>query len=282
MEFDKIKIKNLEVFCNHGVFPEENTLGQKFLVTADLFTNTRAAGLSDELSQSIHYGKVSHEIKAFMQKNTFQLIETVAEKLAMDLLLHIKNLEGIRLEIKKPWAPVGLPLETVSVEIMRSWHTAYIALGSNMGDKKAYLDHAVKALEEFPCCQVGEISEFIVTQPIGVTDQDEFLNGALILRTLYTPEELLEKLHEIEALAGRERVRHWGPRTLDLDILLYDDLILDTEELHIPHIEMHKRDFVLEPLAQIAPYKRHPILNKTIGQLKGELHGGFEKTSGCD
>ncbi|MDE6907448.1 MAG: 2-amino-4-hydroxy-6-hydroxymethyldihydropteridine diphosphokinase, partial [Lachnospiraceae bacterium] len=107
----------------------------------------------------------------------------------------------------------------------------------------------------------------------GVTEQDEFLNGALKLRTLLTPEELLELLHEIEAKAERVRTLRWGPRTLDLDILFYDNLVLDTEELHIPHIDMQNRDFVLKPMAQIAPYMRHPVLNKTIKQLEGELHG---------
>ena len=100
-----------------------------------------------------------------------------------------------------------------------------------------------------------------------MTDQDEFLNGALKLRTLLTPHELLERLHEIEREAKRERVIRWGPRTLDLDILLYDSEILDDEELHIPHIEMHKRDFVLKPLAQIAPYARHPVYNRTVQEL---------------
>ena len=94
-----------------------------------------------------------------------------------------------------------------------------------------------------------------------------------MMRTLLTPEELLDCLHEIEAAAGRVRTLRWGPRTLDLDILLYDDLILDTEDLHIPHIDMQNRDFVLKPLAQIAPYKRHPVLNRTIGQLEEELDG---------
>lgn len=276
MNQDKIKIKNLEVFCNHGVFPEENTLGQKFLVSAELFTDTRAAGLNDELANSIHYGDVSHRIKEFMQENTFKLIETAAEKLAMDLLLHVENLQSLRLEIKKPWAPVGLPLETVAVEIERGWHTAYIAMGSNMGDKREYLDSAVKTLNIIPGCRVAGTSDFIVTRPYGVTEQDEFLNGVLRLHTLFTPQELLEKLNEIEAEAGRERIQRWGPRTLDLDILLYDDLVLDTQSLHIPHIDMHNRDFVLDPLSQIAPYKRHPVLNKTIEQLRGELYGRSE------
>lgn len=268
---DKIKIQDLEIYCHHGVFPEENTLGQKFIVSAVLYTDTREAGMNDDLTKSIHYGEVCHFITEFMQTHTFKLLETVAEKLAMELLIETENLKKVKLEIKKPWAPVGLPLDTVAVEIERGWHTAYIALGSNIGDKKSYLLNAVQALDSTYGCKVQKVSEFISTAPYGVTDQDEFLNGALKLKTLFNPGDLLEKLHEIEQEAGRERIIHWGPRTLDLDILLYDDLVLDTATLHIPHIEMHMRDFVLEPLSQIAPYKRHPILKKTVEQLRGEL-----------
>ena len=148
---DKIHIKDLEIFAKHGVFPEENVLGQKFLVSAVLYTETRGAGKTDDLTRSIHYGEVSHMIKAFMEENTFQLLETVAERLAEKMLLEIPLLKKVRLEIKKPWAPVGLPLDTVSVEIERGWHTACIALGSNMGDRERYLnisgDHFGKIID---------------------------------------------------------------------------------------------------------------------------------------
>ena len=264
---DWIYIKDLEVFAKHGVFPEENVLGQKFLVSAALGTSTREAGQKDDLTKSIHYGEVSHFISRFLKEHTFKLLEAAAEKLAEELLLKIDRLESVRLEIKKPWAPIGLPLETVSVEIERSWHTAYIALGSNMGDKKAYLDPGVEGLRQTKGCRVLAVSDYLATEPYGVTDQDEFLNGAMKIRTLLPPHELLDRLHEIEQEAGRERIIRWGPRTLDLDILLYDDLILDDEELHIPHIEMYKRDFVLEPLCQIAPYMRHPVCNRTVQEL---------------
>lgn len=268
---DKIHIKNLEVFAKHGVFPEENVLGQKFVVSAVLYTSTREAGKTDDLTKSIHYGDVSHFITEFMEQNTFQLLETAAERLAEELLLKTERLEKICLEIKKPWAPVGLPLETVSVEIERGWHMAYIALGSNLGDKEANLRLGVEGLRSTRGCRVEAVSDFLVTEPYGGVEQDDFLNGAMKIRTLLTPHELLERLHEIEQEAKRERVVRWGPRTLDLDILLYDDLILDEEELHIPHIEMYKRDFVLKPLCQIAPYVRHPVYNRTAAELLAEL-----------
>lgn len=143
----------------------------------------------------------------------------------------------------------------------------YVAFGSNLGDKKKFLDDGIQGLRDTPSCEVEAVSEYLVTEPYGGVEQDEFLNGVLKLRTLLTPEELLDRLHELEAAANRERIIHWGPRTLDLDILFYDNEIIDTPDLHIPHIDMENRDFVLKPMDEIAPYYRHPVLNKTIHQL---------------
>ena len=269
--YDKIHIKNLEIFANHGVFAEENRLGQKFLISLTMYLDTRTPGKIDDLTVSIDYGEVSSFMTGYMKEHTFKLIEAAAENLCEALLLRYPLLKGVTLELKKPWAPVGLPLETVSVEITRFWHYAYIALGSNMGDKKAYLDGAVKALEQTPGCSVEKVSTYIVTEPYGGVEQDDFLNACLMLRTFLPPRELLDRMHEIEQAAHRERTIRWGPRTLDLDILMYDDEILETEELVIPHVEMHLRDFVLKPLCEIAPNKRHPIYHKTIAQLAAEV-----------
>ena len=268
---DKIEIKNLEIFANHGVFPEENILGQKFVISATLYTDTRKAGLTDELTASIHYGEVSHMITKFTKEHTYKLLETLAENLCQMLLQELPLLKMITLRVEKPWAPVGLPLETVAVEITRGCHPAYVAFGSNLGDKKKFLDDGIQGLRTTPSCEVEAVSEYLVTEPYGDVEQDEFLNGVLKLRTLLTPEELLDRLHELEAAANRERIIHWGPRTLDLDILFYDNEIIDTPDLHIPHIDMENRDFVLKPMDEIAPYYRHPVLNKTIHQLLNEL-----------
>ena len=264
---DKIEIRNLEIFANHGVFPEENVLGQKFVVSATLYTDTRKAGLTDELTASIHYGEVSHMITDFTRKHTFKLLEALAENLAEMLLDSLSDLEQITLKIEKPWAPVGLPLKTVSVEITRKWHTAYIAFGSNMGDKKLFIDNGIRGLKKTKGCRIEAVSDYLVTEPYGGVEQDKFLNGALRVRTLLSPEELLDRLHVLEQAADRKRIVHWGPRTLDLDILFYDDLVIDTADLHIPHPDMQNRDFVLAPMNQIAPYLRHPVLNQTISQL---------------
>ena len=270
---DKIEIRDLEIFANHGVFPEETALGQKFVVSAVMYTETRPAGLTDDLSASINYGEVSHMITDFLQKNTYKLLEAAVENLAEMLLLSLPLLKKITLRIEKPWAPVGLPLKTVAVEITRGWHTAYIAFGSNMGDKKKYLDNAIQGLRDMKEIVVEKVSEYLVTEPYGDVEQDEFLNGALRVRTLLSPEELLDRLHVLEQAADRKRIIHWGPRTLDLDILFYDNEIIDTVELHVPHIDMENRDFVLKPMVEIAPYLRPPVLNLTMEQLLKKLEG---------
>lgn len=269
--YDEIRITDLECFAFHGVFPEETRLGQKFLVSLTMYLDTGRAGRTDELEHSVNYGDVSAFIVDYMKVHTFRLIEAAAEHLAEALLLRFPLLQGVALELAKPWAPVHQHLKNVSVSITRFWHTAYIALGSNIGHRDAYLDMAIRQLKETPGCDVTKVSSRYNTPPYGGVPQEDFLNACLCLRTLLSPQQLLDRLHEIEAAAGRKRLIHWGPRTLDLDILLYDDLIYESPQLLIPHVEMHLRDFVLKPLAEIAPYARHPIYHKTAAQMAAEL-----------
>lgn len=270
---DKIIIENLELFANHGVFPEETKLGQKFLINMELYLPTRKAGYSDDLIESVNYGEVSHFVTEFLTTHTYKLIEAAAEQTARAVLLHFPLIQKLKFSIHKPWAPVGLPLSDVAVEIERGWHKVYLAFGSNMGDRRKYIEDAVEELRNLEDCKVGRISDILETEPYGGVAEGAFFNGCLELRTLYTPEELLEKLHAIEAHGNRERKMRWGSRTIDLDILFYDDEVISTPELTIPHIDMANRLFVLEPLCEIAPYLWHPVLKKTVLQMKQELKG---------
>lgn len=127
----------------------------------------------------------------------------------------------------------------------------YIALGSNLGDKLGYLKDARQALSEQPQITVLASSKLYETDPYGDVEQDDFLNAAIKIETKLDPQELLDVLHQIEAELGRERLIHWGPRTIDLDILLFDDAVIQTKTLTIPHPELTKRSFVLIPLKDI-------------------------------
>ncbi len=266
-----IEITNLKVYAYHGVFQEEQEKGQDFYISAKLFLDTSEAARNDDLTKSVNYGEVCHFLTQKMTEKNFQLIESVADYLTTELLLAFPLLEKVSLTLFKPHAPIGLPFENVSIQTERSWHKVYLSIGSNIGDRKNHLDTAIETLKKSPRYQIKKISDYIETEPYGYTEQDIFLNGAVYLRTIDTPIEVLDTLHAIENSAKRERTIHWGPRTLDLDILLYDDLITDDEHLVIPHPDMHNRAFVLTPLAQIAPHIVHPLLRIRISELAMNL-----------
>lgn len=147
---------------------------------------------------------------------------------------------------------------------------AYIALGSNLGDKEKNLRRALLLLTQ-QGVEVVRVSSFLSTEPYGVTDQPQFLNAVACVRTSLAPLALLDVLLATELAMGRVRLRHWGERNIDLDLLLYEDVVLDTPRLRLPHPDMQNRDFVLLPLAEIAPELKHTTLQKTIWELKENL-----------
>jgi 2-amino-4-hydroxy-6-hydroxymethyldihydropteridine diphosphokinase len=156
---------------------------------------------------------------------------------------------------------------------------AAIALGSNLdsdvpgvgGDREANLREAVRRLGALG--EVRAVSSFYDTEPVGLVAQPRFLNGALLLETELEPLTLLRGMLEVERGMGRVREVAKGPRVIDLDLLLYGDRVVETEELVLPHPEMHGRRFVLEPLAEIAAGMRHPVVGMTVGEMLGRVRG---------
>ena len=268
---DEIRIEGLEVYARHGVYPEETKNGQYFYVNAILYINIRQAGREDNLERTINYGTVCRFITDWMQENTCLLLEAVAERLSQALLLEYDALADLELEIQKPHAPIRLPFGNVSVKVRRGWHRAYIAVGSNLGNRKTHILSGIQALKVHPLIKLKKVSKMIVTEPHGGVEQEDFHNGALEIETLLEPEELLEVLHQVEDAEGRKRTLRWGPRTLDLDILFYDRICYESENLVIPHVDLENRVFVLKPMSEIAPYFRHPINHKTMMGLLKEL-----------
>jgi 2-amino-4-hydroxy-6-hydroxymethyldihydropteridine diphosphokinase len=150
-------------------------------------------------------------------------------------------------------------------------HRAFIAVGSNRGDKKRNGEQALEWLTEDADNRILRQSSWYLTQPVGLDDPEWFVNGVFLLETGQAPRELLETLLKIESRLGRERTIKWGPRTIDLDLLFYDDRVIREVDLVIPHPELGKRRFVLDPLSEIAPDLIHPVTKKTVRELKEAL-----------
>jgi deoxyguanosine kinase len=152
--------------------------------------------------------------------------------------------------------------------------TAYIGLGGNIGDVRGYIEKALDMLRATDSVSVAAASPIIQTKPLGVSNQGDFCNAVAKIQTQLPPRQLWERMVEIENSLGRVRGKKWTSRTIDLDMLLYDDEVINTNSLILPHSQMHLRTFVLEGMCQLAPGLIHPVLKRSMAELKGRLGGG--------
>jgi len=161
-------------------------------------------------------------------------------------------------------------------------HTAYMAVGSNMGDRKRNCLNGIDLFVELTRAELLGQSPFYQTEPMYVIDQDWFINGVFSIKTQRPPLELFHLAKKVEARLGRNlNTKRYGPRVVDLDILLVDDLKVQTTDLEIPHPRMHERRFVLQPLVDIAPNQHHPVLDKSIQELLSNLDDANMKVICC-
>lgn len=267
---DTICIKDLELYAHHGVFEEEKKLGQKFLISLQLSLCLRKAGLNNQLNSTVNYAEICNLVSEIFNSKSYDLLETCAEVIAETILLKYQMVKEILIEIKKPWAPIGCIVDCVSVKIRRGWNTAFLGLGSNMGNKNENIINALELVGDSKNVIVNK-SSFYITSPVGGVEQDDFLNCCVEVRTLLTAEELLSHVLAVENKLKRIRTIHWGPRTIDIDILLFNHEIYEDEELIIPHPRLHERMFVLAPLCEIKANYVHPILYKRLQEIKDSL-----------
>lgn len=268
---DKIYINNLEFIGFHGVFSEEKKLGQKFLVSLELTVDTREAGKTGDLTKSVHYGLVAQDVEKLFLEKSIDLIETCAENIAEMVLKKYELVKEVKVIVKKPWAPLQMHFENVAVEITRKWHRVYLSLGSNIGNKRKNILEAIRKIGELENTEVVKSSTILETEPFGYLEQDNFLNTCLEVKTLMTAQEFLKEILQIELDMGRVREIKWGPRIIDIDILFYDKEIIEEDNLAVPHPWICEREFVLDPLSEIAPNYIHPLEKKTITMLARKL-----------
>ncbi|MBK5200339.1 MAG: 2-amino-4-hydroxy-6-hydroxymethyldihydropteridine diphosphokinase [Spirochaetaceae bacterium] len=267
---DSIIVKGLKFYAKHGVLEAEKEMGQFFSLDVKIYLET--VNSDDAISKTVHYGQLASEAVKFCSTTRFDLIETLVNKLSTHLLIKYPLIEKIDLTLHKPHAPITENFEDVLINIVRERVVCYLALGSNIGDTTAHLNSVKKAIENNPNIELLKSSTYIITPPYGVVDQPDFLNAVIKIRTIFSITQLLDFTQSLEESANRVKLRHWGERTLDVDILFYSNIVYFSDSIIIPHPQIALRAFVLEPMCEIEPFFIHPVFKKDMRTLLLELN----------
>lgn len=277
MALDEIRIRGLETFGHIGVDGPRQDKGQHFIVNAVLYADFKDFEDHDELNRTVAHRELCEFISQWMQTKTCKLIETIADLLAQAILLRYHGrVKEVDVELEAPDLVQDPHYGKVSVKVNRAWHSVYIGVASNIGDRQGNILNGIDRMKQDSGIKVMQLSPLCEYPPYIITNQDDFVTGVVRIETVYSPMELLRALQAIEKLPRGMKPVRWGPRRLDLDILFYDKLVMDDYYLTIPHIDMHRRIFVLEPMNELAPWFRHPAIGKTMRRLLRELKADAE------
>ena len=248
---NEILIRGLEITACHGVHGFEKVAPQPFVFDADIETDFYEAGKTDVLDATVSYSDVCRLLDNITRGTVYNLIERLAYECAFAVMENFPRVNAVKLTVSKPSAPVNLKFSSVGVPVGMRRERVWLSLGSSMGDRQAYLDKAIKLLDETRGVRVVKVSDSIKTPPYGGTAVNEFLNCAALVETFLSPHNLLDEIHRIEEACGRVRKERWGDRTLDIDIILFGNKKICDERLTIPHPDCKNRDFVKIPLKQL-------------------------------
>ena len=264
----KVIIKKLTIKTCHGVNEEEKHKPQRFEISAEITADFYEAAKNDDISRTVNYSTATKIITAVATNNVFNLIETLASRCAEELMENFPQASSVLVCVEKPQAPVKAEFKTMAAEVILKRTTAYLSLGSSMGDKKAYLDFAVKELSATRGITLKKVSSYMESQPYGGVAKNTFLNACVQIETYLPPRALLKEIHRIEEAGERIRTLRWDDRTLDIDIIFYGREVICEEGLTIPHADYLNRSFVFQPLKQIAPDFLCPISGKRVSDIK--------------
>jgi dihydroneopterin aldolase/2-amino-4-hydroxy-6-hydroxymethyldihydropteridine diphosphokinase len=260
---DRVSLRGVRARGHHGVLEHERLDGQDFVVDVVLHLDTRPAAAHDDLTRTVHYGELATAVADAVRTDPVDLVETLAARIAR-LCLRDPLVRAADVTVHKPDAPVTEDFADVAVTVRRHRDElldapptrpvpAVLALGTNLGDREGTLRSAVAALAEVDGVEVTAVSPVVETGPVGGPDQPDYLNAVVLVATTLSPRGLLAAAHDVEDRHGRERVERWGPRTLDVDVVDYDQLAVTADDLHLPHPRAAGRAFVLAPWLAVDP-----------------------------
>lgn len=271
MSTDSIEVRGIRAFGYHGVLPHEGELGQEFIADVFLRCDMSAAAATDDLTRTADYGTVARLVSELITNERFQLIETLADRIALALLGQ-PSVTEVRVTVHKPHAPMPVGVADVAVtRVRRVPARAYLGLGGNVGDVAAHMQGALTSLATTSGIEVTGVSPLYRTAAEGGVDQPDFINAVAEVRTSLTPHELLAVCQQLEASSGRVRDQRWGPRTLDVDILSISGQTMSEPDLQLPHPRASVRAFVVVPWADLAPDYQLVTPGPTMAQRAEEF-----------
>ncbi|NLT11627.1 MAG: 2-amino-4-hydroxy-6-hydroxymethyldihydropteridine diphosphokinase [Clostridiaceae bacterium] len=274
---NRILLEAMEFWGYTGCLDSEKRSGQKFIVDIVLFFSDLPATLTDELSDTVHYGEVFDLVKSRVESSPVSLIERLAQMVVDDIFAVFQRVSAIDISIRKPDAPVSGKFQSMGVRLVRHRqddflkHDVYLSLGSNIGNRIDHLRNAITMIKDNPAIDFVRVSSVYETRPVDYLQQPDFLNIACHIHTRLSPDELLRFTQSIELELGRVRTVQKGPRTIDIDIIMFGDVRIHSERLVLPHPRMSERAFVIVPLRQIAPSIDLPELDADGVEYFGEI-----------